>query len=359
MERLWRLGLRLVAFAVFWAGLASAGGARTEHSSSPKPSAMRVVEVPQAHATASRASRAIRQRPARAAHSPTRNLAKPPGGYLTAATATKATSRHFPACRRLTRRRTARVVKPIIVIDAGHGGRDPGAIGAAGTLEKTVTLATARELARQLRATGRYCIALTRKRDVFVSLQRRVNFVRAQAAALFISIHADWSKHSRAHGASVYISPNQRRGSAVTRLAAVSSSSRAIARSLDGIAPQPIARSPWLQSAIIDNLDDDVRMVADPAREARLYVLRITTVPSVLLELGFLSNRRDETLLRRAKHRAVIARAIRDAIKDYFDGLKARAPQTCTALSARPARHGSLLDNMSARGQGDHLTICR
>ena len=251
----------------------------------------------------------------------------------------------------------ASVIKPMIVIDAGHGGRDSGAVGAAGTLEKTVTLATARELARQLRATGRYRVALTRERDVFVSLRRRVAFARARAAALFISIHADWSKHSRAHGASVYVRPNQPPGLAVTRLAADTSTSGAIARTLDGIAPQPIASSPWLQYAMIDNLDDDIHMLHDPAREAHLYVLRITTVPSVLLEMGFLSNRRDEALLRQAKHRAVIARAIRDAIKDYFDVLKARARRMPTASNAK--RPGLQTSRQESLACGSHRTCGR
>jgi N-acetylmuramoyl-L-alanine amidase len=72
---------------------------------------------------------------------------------------------------------------------------------------------------------------------------------------------------------------------------------------------------------MIDNLDDDIRMTADPARQAHLYVLAAGDVPSVLLEMGFLSNRHDEALLRQQKHQEVVARAVRDAIGDYFDGL--------------------------------------
>lgn len=151
MEHLWRLGLWLVASAVFLAGLPWAGGARAEqqHSSSSKQSATRVVEAPRAHAALKRVRQATRQRSARVAHSPTRNLAKPSRRQLTATTAA---SRHLSARHQPRRRRMASVIKPMIVIDAGHGGRDSGAVGAAGTLEKTVTLATARELARQLRA---------------------------------------------------------------------------------------------------------------------------------------------------------------------------------------------------------------
>ena len=95
--------------------------------------------------------------------------------------------------------------RPLIVIDPGHGGRDPGAIGTAGTLEKTVTLAAAQELRRQLEATGRYRVALTRTGDRTVSLAQRLAFARSHEADLLIAIHADASRNHRARGASVYV----------------------------------------------------------------------------------------------------------------------------------------------------------
>ena len=96
--------------------------------------------------------------------------------------------------------------RPLIVIDPGHGGRDPGAIGTTGTLEKTITLAAAQELRHQLEATGRYRVALTRTGDRTVSLAQRLAFARTHGADLLIAIHADASHNHSARGASVYVS---------------------------------------------------------------------------------------------------------------------------------------------------------
>jgi N-acetylmuramoyl-L-alanine amidase len=205
---------------------------------------------------------------------------------------------------------------PLVVVDAGHGGGDPGAIGPSGTLEKTVALATAQELGRQLRATRRYRVLFTRDDDTFVSLPARVRLAITNGAALMISIHADASVDQRARGASVYIRPAQSSGPDVTHLPA-HSGSRAIARALAEPAP-PTLESARLQLAMVASLDDDLSMVPDPARLGRFHVLGAVGIPSVLVETGFISNLRDEALLRQPRHRAMIARAIRDAVEDYF-----------------------------------------
>jgi N-acetylmuramoyl-L-alanine amidase len=204
--------------------------------------------------------------------------------------------------------------RPLIVIDAGHGGRDPGAIGVSGTMEKTITLQTAQELRRALEATGRYRIELTRTGDRTVSLAARLAFARTHDADLLIAVHADASPDHDARGASVYISNH----AVTTHFPANQGNSRDIANSL--AAPEP--GSALLQYSMIDQLDDDVRMVETPARHAQLYVLGSRTIPSVLLEIGFLSNRRDEALLRQAAHRRVVVQAVRDAVEDYFATIK-------------------------------------
>ena len=96
--------------------------------------------------------------------------------------------------------------RPLVVIDAGHGGRDPGAIGVSGMMEKTITLDTAKELRSTLEMTGRYRVELTRTRDRTVSLAERLAFARKHDADLLIAIHADASRDRRARGASVYVS---------------------------------------------------------------------------------------------------------------------------------------------------------
>ena len=184
----------------------------------------------------------------------------------------------------------------------------------SGTLEKTVTLATALELRHLLEATGRYRVALTRTRDRTISLAERLDFARDHDADLLIAIHADASPDRHARGASVYVSSN----STTTHLPADRGSSGRIAHALSGTEPQPEAGSARLQYSMIEQLSDDVRMVTAPARNAHLYVLGARTIPSVLLEIGFLSNRQDESQMKQPANRRVLVQAINDAIDDYF-----------------------------------------
>ena len=135
-------------------------------------------------------------------------------------------------------------IRPLIVIDPGHGGRDPGAIGTTGTLEKTITLAAAQELRRQLEATGRYRVAVTRTSDRAVSLAQRLAFARSHDADLLIAIHVDASHNHSARGASVYVSSGS---NSTTRLPANKGNAGRIARALLAPEPQPEPGSAWLQ----------------------------------------------------------------------------------------------------------------
>lgn len=205
---------------------------------------------------------------------------------------------------------------PVILIDPGHGGTDPGAISPSGTMEKTVTLATGLRLARALTATGRYRVVLTRHDDRFVPLATRAAEGLASGAALIISLHADSSSDHRARGASVYV----RRAGQSSQLTHVGAgtSPGAIASALTPPAPG----SDWLQSAMINSLDDDLLMTATPARTARLRVLASHGLPGVLVEMGFLSNPHDEKLLRNPQHQQLITRCLKDAVDDYFRSLQ-------------------------------------
>lgn len=216
---------------------------------------------------------------------------------------------------------------PLVVVDAGHGGADPGAMGPSGTLEKTVALSTAQQLGRALRVTGRYRVVFTRSDDRFVSLPARLRTAVTNGAALMISIHADASADRRARGASVYVRPAHSLGPEVAHLPA-HGNSHAIARALaKPVRPPP--GSARLQLAMVASLDDDLSMVSDPARQGRFHVLGAVGIPGVLVETGFISNPRDEALLRQPRHRALIARAIRDAVDDYFTVQQRSAiPQT-------------------------------
>ena len=209
----------------------------------------------------------------------------------------------------------------MIVIDPGHGGADPGTVGRSGTLEKTITLQTALELARLLRASGRYEVLLTRSDDRFVSLAERAAYGRAHTAALIISLHADASPDHSARGTSVYIRSERAPGSGSRRR---QSDVAEMAQAL-GKPPAPQSGSAWLQYSIIDRLNDAMEMTAAPARAAHFWVLANEDIPGVLVEMGFLSNRQDEALMRNGRHRLLIARLIRDAIDSYFASIAHRA----------------------------------
>ncbi|PHK96007.1 cell wall hydrolase [Pseudoroseomonas rhizosphaerae] len=218
---------------------------------------------------------------------------------------------------------------PLVVLDPGHGGKDPGTIGAAGTLEKRITLAAALELKRQLEAGGRCRVALTRGRDVFVSLDGRVEFARKRQAALFVSLHADSAPGAR--GASVYTLSDRASDSLSARLA--QSQNRADAAGglrLPDVSPEVerilyslVRQETKVGSArmarfVVDALGRSVPLLPNTHRQASFAVLKAPDVPSVLVEMGFLSDRRDEAALNRAAHRALLARSMTRAIHGWL-----------------------------------------
>jgi N-acetylmuramoyl-L-alanine amidase len=222
---------------------------------------------------------------------------------------------------------------PLVMLDPGHGGKDPGAIGVSGTYEKHVSLATAMELKRQLSAGGRYRVELTRGRDVFVPLDDRVARAQAHGAALFVSMHADALNDHAVRGASVYTLANTASDAQTAALAQrENSADRFAGPSWHGVSPE-VARilaslvrqetrhgSSQLARDLIGSLDRDLPMLPNPDRHAGFVVLKAADIPSVLVEMGFMSNPGDETLLRQADHRALVARAMKRAVDAYFAG---------------------------------------
>ncbi len=228
---------------------------------------------------------------------------------------------------------------PLVVVDPGHGGKDPGAIGVSGTFEKHIAFAAASELARQLRASGRYQVALTRHNDVFIPLEDRVAIAQAHGAALFISMHADAVDDHSVKGASVYTlaatasdaqsaslaeSENAADRYAGPEAADVSPQVAEILASL--VRHETRVGSAHMQQHVVAALGHEVPLLDNPARHAGFAVLKSADIPSVLVEMGFMSNRHDEAALRQAGHRAMVATAIHHAIDSFFasDGQQAR-----------------------------------
>lgn len=220
--------------------------------------------------------------------------------------------------------------KPLVMLDPGHGGKDPGAIGVSGTYEKHVSLASAMELKHLLEAGGRYRVALTRARDQFVPLDDRVAKAQAQGAALFVSMHADALADHAVRGASIYTLANtasdaqtaalaQRENSADRYGGLPLSASPEVARILASLVRRETrVGSVHLARDLVGSLDQDVPMLPNPERHAGFVVLKAADIPSVLVEMGFMSNPRDEAALRRAEHRKLIAVAMKRAVDAFF-----------------------------------------
>ncbi len=217
---------------------------------------------------------------------------------------------------------------PLVVLDPGHGGRDPGTIGGQGTQEKRIVLAAAEELRRQLESGGRCRVAMTRSTDRFVPLGERVEFARRREAALFVSLHADSAPGAR--GASVYTlgegsdalsmalarRENLADRAGGLRLPSVPPEVQAILLSL--MRAETRAGSARMARLVVDELGDDVPLLPNTHRQAGFVVLKAPEIPSVLVEMGFLSNAQDETALRRPEHRAKVARALTRAIHGWL-----------------------------------------
>ncbi len=237
--------------------------------------------------------------------------------------------------------RPARPPLPLIVLDPGHGGKDPGAIGVSGTYEKHIAFAAAQELRRQLLAASVCRVALTRSRDVFLPLHARVDIAQAQGAALFVSMHADALGDPSVHGASVYTLSDAASDQQTADLAKRENSADrfggprfrnvppAVADILSSLVREETrAGSARMARQVVGALSPQIGLLANPARHARFAVLRAAEIPSVLVEMGFMSNPRDEAALRRPDHRARIAAAMRAAVEAF---LQSRGPIAHTA----------------------------
>jgi N-acetylmuramoyl-L-alanine amidase len=222
--------------------------------------------------------------------------------------------------------------RPVVVLDAGHGGVDPGAIGRSGIYEKEITLAMADELKKQLEATGRYQVVLTRDSDIFIRLRDRIALARAAGADLFISLHADAHSTSDLRGASVYTLSEQASDAEAAALATQENKSDVIAgvdlshenevvtNILIDLAQRETKNlSARFAAILVDELKADTLLLRNSHRFAGFAVLKAPDVPSVLIELGYLSSDQDEAELRSAKHRAKLGAAILRAVDGFFE----------------------------------------
>ena len=227
-----------------------------------------------------------------------------------------------------------RDVLPLVMLDPGHGGKDPGAIGISGIFEKHIALAAAKELQLQLVATGLMRVELTRSRDVFIPLDSRVAMAQRLGADLFVSIHADAMIDRSVRGASVYTLGEDASDAQSASLARRENGADRMTKNLPQVPSPEVARilaslvreetragSARMAQEVVGSLGQALPLLPKPQRQADFAVLKAADIPSVLVEMGFLSNRDDEAALRRPEHRARVASAMSRAICDYFGAL--------------------------------------
>lgn len=222
--------------------------------------------------------------------------------------------------------------KPVIILDPGHGGIDPGAIGINKVYEKTVVLSIAKELRRQLLATGRYTVYMTRDKDIFIKLKDRVKFARTHHGDLFVSMHADSVGTKSVHGTSIYTLSKKSSDKQTAALAQKENQVDLLAGVDLNIEDEQVAfilgdflmnetmnQSKFFANTIVDTLHaQGVNTLDRTHRYAGFAVLKAPDIPSVLIETGFMSNAREARLLTQKEHQRKIATAIRRGIDAYF-----------------------------------------
>lgn len=251
--------------------------------------------------------------------------------------------------------------RPLIVVDAGHGGTDPGAIAKTGVQEKDIVFGFATSLADRLRASGRYRVTMTRDRDVFVPLGERVRVARDAKADLFISIHADSiSAAPQVKGATIYTGSEKATDSESAKLAERENKADAAAGTDSAVGPADVTDilaeltlretrgfSSSFAHRLMGQLSPVMEMSTKPHREAGFVVLRSPDVPSVLVELGYLSSKSDLEKLQSEEWRAGVTGSMAKAVDLFFAGRATSAQPT----GAPPSTTGSVPFGPGASGR--------
>lgn len=223
--------------------------------------------------------------------------------------------------------------RKLVVLDAGHGGFDPGAHAVTGVYEKVITLATAKEVKQLLEASGKYTVKMTRDKDVFVKLPDRVKIARKANADLFVSLHADTIARPNVQGASVYTLSDTASDAETAKLAERENAVDSLVNVnvghvdadvedilIDLVTRDTMNQSKILAETVVDtfHVNGVMTLPERPHRAAGFAVLKAPDIPSILIEMGYLSNRAEATRLTDPVYRAKLAKAVVATIDRYF-----------------------------------------
>lgn len=228
-------------------------------------------------------------------------------------------------------RKRSKSNKITIVIDPGHGGIDGGAEGKKAGAEKNITLRFAQKLKHELEKSSQIRVILTRNEDIFVSLNERVGIARRNHAALMISLHADTLKQKHIRGATIYtlskegsdelakyLADKENRSDLVAGLALPQQNAEVADILIELTRRETKVFSLQIARALVSQLKTRIRLIKNPLRAANFHVLRAPEVPSVLIELGYLSNSTDEQQLNSNQWQQTTAEQVKIAIMNYL-----------------------------------------
>ena len=252
----------------------------------------------------------------------------------------------------------------LVAVDAGHGGKDPGAVGRGGTKEKTIVLAIARRLARQIDREPGMSSMMTRDGDYYIKLRERYTRAQQRNADLFVSVHADAVRNRRVRGSSVYVLSEKGSSDEARRLARRENASDMVGGiEMDGLPPTvatmiidlsqnaSIGASLEVGDDVLQHLHGVGRVRTSRVQTAPFAVLKAHDVPSILVETAYISNPQDERLLKSASYQEKLAQAVLAGIRAYFY----RNPPRGT-LIARRVDAGELPEQQYVARRGDTLS---
>jgi N-acetylmuramoyl-L-alanine amidase len=239
----------------------------------------------------------------------------------------------------------------LIVLDAGHGGHDTGAVGPSGLMEKDIVLDVTRRVARMVESGLRVNVVLSRDSDTFVALRERTNFANKKRADLFVSIHANAHPQAVSEGVETYFLSSEASDNAARQVAAVengvvqleagggSRQKGDVLKSIlwDLAQSEFQEESSYMAETVQDSMSKSLRLVNRGVKQAGFYVLGGAAMPAILIEIGFMTNRKEEKKLGTAEHREALARAIYTGLAEYKRRYDQRMRTAAQSAPSRPA----------------------